>query len=79
MAPFGSTEGIALLKPNPEWFDPSLPRTAFQLVTVKFTYLCGSTDPDDPKPTEDGSIIGVRMWESLHKSDWKAIRAVLAP
>ena len=78
LAPVGSQEGDPLITANPQWYNPSLPRTAFQIITVKFLYR-GDLDPDNPKPTDTGLITALRLWETLRTSDWKAISSVLAP
>jgi hypothetical protein len=74
--PMGSTGGRPLVVVNPDWFDPSLPRTAIQLVFAKFVY---SSDiaPDHPKPAPYGNIVALRFWEVWHTFDWKAISTVL--
>jgi hypothetical protein len=76
LPPVGSQDGIPLVKPNPAWFDPALPRTAIQMLLVKFWYS-GSLDPDHPGPEPGGSVGPLRVWEALHHSNWKAISAVL--
>lgn len=73
MPPPGSREGKPLVKADPEWFDKSLPRSAVQLVIVKFWYS-GEIDPDRPAPTRGGQVSALRVWDTLHRSDWKAIR-----
>ena len=75
LIPAGCLEGRPLVKFNPNVFDPSLPRSAFQLITFRFVY--GPLDPDHPGPTEYGDISPYRVWEALHRSDWSAIGAAL--
>lgn len=76
LAPAGSTEGQPLVRVNPAWFDPKLPRPAFQLITVIFSYS-GNINHDDPGPTEYGDIAPYRVWQALHTSDWKEISGAL--
>ena len=75
LTPAGCLAGRPLVKFNPNLFDPSLPRSAFQLITFRFVY--GPLDPDHPGPTEYGDISPYRVWEALHRSDWSAIGAAL--
>jgi len=77
LAPFGSNAGEAMVKANPEWFDPARPRSDFQLILLRFN-ACGDLDPDRPSLNEFGNAVGMRLWETLHTSDWKAISAALA-
>lgn len=75
LAPVGQ-EGDAYVKANPGWFDPSRPRSDLQLVILNFSYL--SMDPDHPAiDNRDGNATSLRLWETLHKLDWKAISQVL--
>jgi hypothetical protein len=76
LAPVGSNEGRALMKVNPVWFDPKLPRSAFQLLTVTFSYS-GTVKEDAPGPTEFGDIAPFRVWQTLRESDWQTISGVL--
>lgn len=76
LAPVGSSEGRPLLKVNPAWFDPKLPRSAFQLLTITFSYS-GTVKDDAPGPTEFGDIAPYRVWQALHGSDWREIRGAL--
>lgn len=71
-------EGIGppYVKANPEWFDPSRPRSDIQLIIVKGWY--GGMDPDHPSIDEWGNAANLRLWETLHKSDWKAIGTALS-
>jgi hypothetical protein len=76
LAPVGQ-EGDGYVKANPEWFDPSCPRSDLQLIIVKFDYA--SMNPDHPAinaRTDDACDL--RLWETLHKLDWKAISKSLA-
>lgn len=76
LAPVGSDEGRPLLKVNPAWFDPKLPRSAFQLITIAFSYS-GTVKDDAPGPTEFGDIAPYRVWQALHESDWQEISGAL--
>lgn len=76
LAPVGSSEGRPLLKVNPAWFDPKLPRSAFQLLTITFSYS-GTVKDDAPGPTESGNIAPYRVWQALFESDWREIRGAL--
>jgi len=76
LPPAGCMEGRPLAKPNPNLFDPSLPRSAFQLLTFRFKYT-GNLDHDHPGPDRHGDISPYRVWEALHRSDWAGIGAAL--
>lgn len=76
LAPPGSTKGHPLVKADPAWFDASVRRTAIQLIVVKFWYS-GELDPDHPGPSEWGSVSPLRVWETLHHSNWREIGAAL--
>lgn len=76
LAPVGSDEGEPLVRVNPSWFDPKLPRSAFQLVTVTFS-RSGSFEGEKPGPTEHGDIAPYRVWQALHTSNWKEISGAL--
>lgn len=76
LAPVGSDDGRPLVRVNPDWFDPKLPRSAFQLLTLKFSYS-GTLNQDAPGPTEFGDIAPYRVRQALHTSDWAAISGAL--
>jgi len=76
LAPAGSDEGRPLVRVNPTWFDPKLPRSAFQLITIMFSYS-GTLNQDAPGPTEFGDIAPFRVWQALHTSDWREISGAL--
>ncbi len=78
LAPPGSEFGIPQAVPNRDWFDPALPRTAIQLVAIMFNYS-PHFDPDNPQPSEDGSVAGLRVSEMKRTADWKAVSAALSP
>jgi hypothetical protein len=67
--------GPACVKINPNWLDPSRPRSDLPLIIMGFSY--GHMDADHPKVGDDGCAADMRLWETLHKSDWKAISTVL--
>lgn len=75
LAPVGSDEGQPLVRTNPAWFDPKLPRAAVQMITLRF--YTGNLDHDRPGPTEHGDIAPYRVWQALHTSDWSAIGTAL--
>lgn len=77
LAPVGSDLGHPLVKINPQWFDPSLPRSAFQLITVLFHYS-SNLDPDKPAPDQFGLVSALRLWQYLRSADWKAISGALS-
>ena len=77
LAPLGRSTGEPMVKINPDWFDPARPRSDFQLILARFD-AGGDLDPDNPSINEYGNGVGLRLWETLHTSDWKAISAVLA-
>ena len=76
LAPVGSDEGRPLVRVNPAWFDPKLPRSAFQLITIMFNYS-GTLNQDAPGPTEFGDIAPYRVWQALHTSNWSEISGAL--
>ena len=76
LAPVDSEEGTPLVRANPAWFDASLPRSAFQLITLQFNYS-GTLNHENPGPTEHGDIAPYRVWQALHASDWKEISGAL--
>jgi hypothetical protein len=78
LAPAGSTKGEALVISNPDWYDPSVPRWATQLIVVSSSY--GGFDRFDPThPQWDGKIsLGpVRLYQAMRGIDWKAINALI--
>lgn len=76
LAPPGSTDGRPLIRVNPAWFDPKLPRSAFQLIILRFDFG-DSLNHDNPGPTEHGDITPYRVWQALHNSDWQEISGAL--
>lgn len=76
LAPVGSDEGRPLVRSNPAWFDPKLPRSAVQLLTIRFHYT-GNLNHDNPGATEHGDIAPYRVWQALHTSDWAEIGNVV--
>jgi hypothetical protein len=77
LAPLGKAGiGPAYVKVNPDWLDSSHPRSDLQLIILGFSYK--NMDADHPKIGEDGCAASLRLWETLHKVDWKAISAALS-
>lgn len=76
LAPVGSDEGRPLVRTNQAWFNPALPRSAFQLITLRFKYT-GNLNHDKPGVNEYGDISPYRIWQALHTSDWAGISASL--
>jgi|GEM_PF-2148982 len=76
LAPVGSAEGRPLVRVNPDWFDPSLPRSAIQLLVLRFS-TTGLMDPIQPGPSKTGSVSAYRVWQVLHSSNWKEVSTVL--
>lgn len=72
----------AIMEPNPNYFDPALPRTAPQLLQLWQVSRCLdiSRNPATLLPQSDdiphGCKVHWRIWEEL---DWKALEAILAP
>jgi hypothetical protein len=78
LAPLGKKGiGRAYVKANPGWFDPSRPRSDLQLIVMRFNWR-GDLNPDRPAIGEYGNAAPLRLWETLHTSDWKAVAAALA-
>ncbi len=59
------------------WYYPSLPLTAFRLITGKFVFR-GDLAPGHLAPTERGLITALRLFETLHTRDGITISAVLS-
>jgi hypothetical protein len=76
LAPIGSSDGIPLVVANPDWFDPSLPRWAIQLIVVGFEYG-PRFDPENPKFDKDIGVAPLRLLETRQTTDWKAISSLL--
>ena len=74
----GAAGSWPLVVVNPQWFDPALPRSAFQFIAVTFEYGAGF-DPDNPKPDDVGSVESVRLSDMKRTTDWKAVAALLVP
>jgi hypothetical protein len=72
----GSPYAWPLVIVNPEWFDPALPRSAVQLISVQFNYAT-SFDPDGPQPDDDGGVESLRLSSMKSTCDWKAIGSLL--
>ena len=72
----GSPYAWPLVIVNPEWYDPSWPRSAVQLISVIFDYAT-SFDPDHPQPDEDGGVESLRLSRMKATGDWKALSSLL--
>lgn len=75
LAPPDSSDGTPLVKPGTSWIDPAAARSDIQLLIGQFWY--GGMDPDRPAPSDHGNIAPLRIWETLHKSDWTAIGSIV--
>ncbi len=53
LPPAGSNLGLPVVKANPQWNEPALPRAAFQLITLRLR-SAGDLDPDRPALTLSG-------------------------
>ncbi len=75
--PLGSPEqGLPLAVEDSTYFDPALPRTAIQMITVRYgSYLSGPL-----KPGEDGQMNpGYRAeWQTLHGTPWAKLKEIMA-
>lgn len=76
LAPVGSSAGRPLVRVNPNWFDPGLPRSAVQLLVLRFSGT-GLLDHAHPGPTKTGNVSVYRIWEALHTSNWKDVSTIL--
>lgn len=70
----GMPPGPLLVKPDPAVFDPALPRSAFQVLTLLFDYG-GNLDPRDPEATQNPAPL--RLWQALHHSGWADVSTVV--
>jgi hypothetical protein len=75
LLPSDSREGRRLIVANPDWYDPTLPRTATQLLTFGFTL--GSLFDPFSGPAADDDIATVRIWDVLRTTDWNAVAALV--
>lgn len=78
LAPPGKeAQGYPLMRPNPAYFDPTLPRTALQIVTLQFGmgYL-GPIAPDECGALNPGYVA---LWQTIHETPWQRVRSLLAP
>lgn len=72
----GLLPGPLLVKPDPTVFAPTLPRSAFQVITLVFDY--GSDlDTRDPEATKNPAPL--RLWQALHRSGWADLSTLVAP
>ena len=70
----GLPPGPLLVKPDPAVFDPALPRSAFQVLTLVFDYG-GNLDPRHPEATKNPAPL--RLWQALHHSTWADVSTVV--
>ncbi len=68
-------EGSPLVTANPDFFDKKLPRTAIQIISLRF----GGIYLDPIKPDEFGCVNpGFKaMWQTIHETPWDTIRSQL--
>lgn len=76
LAPVGSTAGRPLVRVNPNWFDPDLPRSAVQLLILRFS-TTGLMDQNHPGPSKTGNVSAYRVWQALHTSNWKEVSTIV--
>ncbi len=70
----GAIGAVPLVMPNPELFDPALPRTTIQLITVEFRM---AWNLKNPTPDQWDNPMRVRHAQTLETSDWKSVSALL--
>lgn len=63
---------LAIVKADPRWFDPALPRSAIQVISLKFDY---SGDLDFARPEATKHPAPLRVWQTLHRSPWADFRS----
>lgn len=71
LAPFHSLEGVPLIVVNPDFLDKSLPRTAIQLITMR--YYAPWTDPAWKSTCEGQNPSMLLKYEVVTKTDWGKI------
>jgi hypothetical protein len=74
LVPPGTPEARAVVTENPAYFDPSLPRTALQLLAVDLVYYA---PPLEPPGSE--LLANRRLWEFSNTVDWKRVAALVEP
>ena len=76
-APAKRAQGYPLMRPNPDYFDPKLARTALQLVTFRFGMgLLGPITPDACGGVNPGHVA---LRQTIYETPWQHIRSLLAP
>lgn len=76
LAPAGSTEGVQLVVINPEYFDKSLPRTAIQIMAVRWSGVW-VRDPNW-RSTCEGQVPSIQLLhETAVKTNWGSVRSVM--
>jgi hypothetical protein len=72
----GSTEGVQLVVINPEYFDKSLPRTAVQIMAVRWSGAW-VRDPNW-RSTCEGQVPSIQLLhETAVKTNWGSVRSVM--
>lgn len=78
LAPVDADDGLPhLVTVDLGFFDPSLPRTALQFVTVRVGTR--DIDPPDPDECDDGNPARPLLRKTLLNTPWGAIRALSTP
>lgn len=71
LAPYNSSEGVPLIVVNPDFIDKSLPRTAIQLITIKYDAPWADPNWKDTCEGQNSSIL--LKYEVVNKTDWGKI------
>ncbi len=91
LVPPNTPDAEPLIKLNPDFFDPSLPRTALQLMTVYFAWVGTLTQGERVSSLRWEESLGsgtdrpmwdygsVRVYEFLQTADWRKVASLLAP
>ena len=77
LVPPDSKQGTPLVIANPNFMNPSLPRTAIQLIAVFFKYG-PQFDPTSKDEGRDENPANLRLREMEQKSNWTAIGSILS-
>lgn len=75
LVPPGTTGATPLVSLNPGYFDGNLPRTAVQLITLRFMYGNGFRD-GKPTPPEYGPD-AIKVWELRQAIDYARLRKAI--
>ncbi len=69
-------QGWPLAVADSAYFDPALPRTALQLITIRYgSYLSGSLQGPNSQPGNPGYRA---LWLTLHETPWAKWREIMA-